>query len=285
MQRRHQKVIEESPSPLMTPELRARMGKAACDAARAVGYRNAGTIECLVPDAPPGSSGATRPFYFLEMNTRLQVEHPVTELVTGLDLVHLQLAIAAGEKLPFTQEQVSFRGHAIEARLCAEEPERGFVPATGTIESLDLPGGPGVRLDSALYAGLEVGVHYDSMLAKLIVHAATREQAIARMGRALRELRLAGVAHNAAFLARLVDSPEFRSGNYHTKSIEARLDAFLGKPPREELERAALMAALLHREALKRAAEERAMHGGNGGDAPSAWLAAGRRRQLARNRP
>ncbi len=282
MQRRHQKVVEESPSPLMTPELRARMGQAACDAARAVGYRNAGTIECLVPDAPAGSSGATRDFYFLEMNTRLQVEHPVTEMVTGLDLVHLQLAIAAGEPLPFTQADVTWRGHAIEARLCAEEPERGFVPATGTITSLDLPGGPGVRLDSALYDGLEVGVHYDSMLAKLIVHAATREQAIERLRRALHEVRLAGVAHNAAFLERIVDSAEFRSGNYHTKSIEARLDAFLGQPSRESLERAALIAALLHRESLKRGAEERALQVGVG-ELPSAWLLDGRRRQLSRN--
>jgi acetyl-CoA carboxylase biotin carboxylase subunit len=284
MQRRHQKVIEESPSPLMTPELRARMGKAACDAARAVGYRNAGTIECLVPDAPAGACGATRPFYFLEMNTRLQVEHPVTELVTGLDLVHLQLAIAAGEKLPFTQEQVRWQGHAIEARLCAEEPERGFVPATGTIASLELPGGPGVRLDSALHDGLEVGVHYDSMLAKLVVHAATREQAIERLLRALREVRIAGVAHNAAFLARLADSPEFRGGNYHTKSIEARLDAFLGKPPRERIEEAALVAALLHRESLQHGAAERAMHDGHG-EAMSPWLADGRRRALSRNQP
>ncbi|MSR46867.1 MAG: acetyl-CoA carboxylase biotin carboxylase subunit [Planctomycetes bacterium] len=284
MQRRHQKVIEESPSPLMTPELRARMGKAACDAARAVGYLNAGTIECLVPDASPGTSGATRDFYFLEMNTRLQVEHPVTEMVTGLDLVHLQLAIAAGEKLPFTQEQVNWRGHAIEARLCAEEPERGFVPATGTIASLELPGGPGVRLDSALYDGLEVGVHYDSMLAKLIVHAATREQAIERLLRALREVRIAGVAHNAAFLARVADSAEFRSGNYHTKSIEARLDTFLGKPSRAAIERAALIAALLHRESLKRGAAEQSLHA-DSGEAVSVWLHEGRRRQLSRNQP
>ncbi|MBM4015580.1 MAG: acetyl-CoA carboxylase biotin carboxylase subunit [Planctomycetes bacterium] len=283
MQRRHQKVIEESPSPLMTPELRARMGAAACEAARAVGYRNAGTIECLVPDAPAGTSGATRPFYFLEMNTRLQVEHPVTEMVTGLDLVHLQLAIAAGERLPFTQEQVTWRGHAIEARLCAEEPEKGFVPATGTIKSLELPGGPGVRLDSALHDGLEVTVHYDSMLAKLVVHAPTRAQAIGRLLRALREVRIAGVAHNAAFLARLADSPEFRGGDYHTKSIEARLEAFLGKPERPHLEEAALVAALLHREALQRGAAERALHA-NGGEAASSWLLDGRRRQLERNR-
>ena len=291
MQRRHQKVIEESPSPLMTPELRAAMGKAACDAARAVGYRNAGTIECLVTDATPSQPSQ---FFFLEMNTRLQVEHPVTELVTGVDLVHLQLAIAAGEKLPFTQSEVSWRGHAIEARLCAEEPERGFVPATGTVKSLDLPGGPGVRLDSALYEGQEIGVHYDSMLAKLVVHGATREVAIERLIRALGEVRLGGVATNVAFLARLADSPEFRSGRYHTKTIESRLESFLARPPHAEIEKAALVAALLHRESLRRGAEEKALHGGGsgggsggggrGGDPPSAWLADGRRRQLDRSR-
>ncbi len=287
MQRRHQKVIEESPSPLMTPTLRAAMGKAACDAARAVGYRNAGTIECLVTDVDErrGAGAASpRPFFFLEMNTRLQVEHPVTELVTGHDLVHLQLAIAAGEKLPFTQEEVVSRGHAIEARICAEEPERNFAPAIGTVQSLDLPGGPGVRLDSALFDGLEIGVHYDSMLAKLVVHAATREQAIERLLRALEEVRIAGVPNNVAFLRRLVGSPEFRSGRYHTKTIEERLPTLLGQPSRAELERAALIAALLHRESLRRTMEERALHA-NGGEPASAWLAAGRRRQLTRRRP
>ena len=292
MQRRHQKVIEESPSPLMTPELRAAMGAAAVRAATAVGYVNAGTIECLVPELPAESSGAggaavgarrdgVRDFYFLEMNTRLQVEHPVTELVTGLDLVQLQLRIAAGEPLPLTQEDVHLGGHAIEARICAEEPERGFAPATGTVKRLDLPGGPGVRLDSALFEGLEVPVHYDSMLAKLIVRAATRELAIERMLRALRETRIAGVPNNVAFLRRLVDSPEFRSGRYHTKTIEQRLDALLAPPPRAELERVAAIAALLHRESLRRRAEERSLHG-NGAEPASAWSLAGRRRQHTR---
>jgi acetyl-CoA carboxylase biotin carboxylase subunit len=287
MQRRHQKVIEESPSPLMTPALRAAMGAAATRAAAAVGYVNAGTIECLVPEldergaADASRAGGVRPFYFLEMNTRLQVEHPVTELVTGLDLVQLQLRVAMGEPLPIAQEDVALRGHAIEARICAEEPDRGFAPATGTVKRLDLPGGPGVRLDSALFEGLEVPVHYDSMLAKLIVHAATRELAIERMIRALRETRIAGVANNVAFLRRLAESPEFRSGRYHTKTIEQRLDALLAPPPRAQLERAAAIAALLHRETQRRRAEERTLHG-SGAEPTSAWLLAGRRRQLSR---
>jgi len=270
MQRRHQKVVEESPSPLMTPQLRAAMGQAAVRATQAVGYVNAGTIEFLVDDE--------RRFYFLEMNTRLQVEHPVTELVTGLDLVELQLRVAAGEPLPLQQEEVVLRGHAIEARICAEEPERGFVPATGRVTSLDLPGGPGVRLDSALYDGLAVTVHYDSMLAKLIVHAPTREAAIARMVRALGETRIAGVANNVAFLAKLVGGEPFKSGRYHTKSIEERLDAILAKPARAELVDAALVAALLHREQLRKGAEERTLHGGDGARDPvSLWLLDARR--------
>jgi acetyl-CoA carboxylase, biotin carboxylase subunit len=275
MQRRHQKVVEESPSPLMTPELRAAMGAAAVRAAAAVGYVGAGTIECLVTDA--------RDFYFLEMNTRLQVEHPVTEMVTGLDLVLLQLRVAAGEPLPVAQGDVQWRGHAIEARICAEEPEHGFAPAIGRVTGLDLPGGPGVRLDSALCAGLEVSVHYDSMLAKLIVHAATRAQAVARLARALAETRIAGVASNVAFLRRVVGSDAFRSGRYHTKTIEQSLEALLAPPPRAELVDAALVTALLHRETLRRGAEERALHGGErDGEAESRWLADGRARRFAR---
>jgi acetyl-CoA carboxylase biotin carboxylase subunit len=275
MQRRHQKVIEESPSPLVTPELRSAMGAAAVRAAAAVGYVNAGTIEFLVTDA--------RDFYFLEMNTRLQVEHPVTEMVTGLDLVELQLRVAAGEPLPLAQTDVAWRGHAIEARICAEVPERGFAPAIGRVSRLDLPGGPGVRLDSGLFPGLEVSVHYDSMLAKLIVHGATRAQAVERMERALSETRIAGVASNVAFLRRLVACDPFRSGRYHTKTIEQSLDALLAPPPRAELVDAALVTALLHRESLRRGAEERALHGRNGGsEVESRWLADGRARGLAR---
>jgi len=215
------------------------------------------------------------------VNARVQVEHPVTELVTGVDIIREQIRVAAGEKLRYEQKDIVQRGCAIEARICAEEPERGFAPATGTVKRLDLPGGPGVRLDSALFEGLEVPVHYDSMLAKLIVRAATRELAIERMLRALRETRIAGVPNNVAFLRRLVDSPEFRSGRYHTKTIEQRLDALLAPPPRAELERAAAIAALLHRETQRRRAEERTLHG-SGAEPTSAWLLAGRRRQLSR---
>jgi acetyl/propionyl-CoA carboxylase alpha subunit len=255
---------------LLDEKTRKAMGDQAVALAKAVNYDSAGTVEFV--------AGQDRSFYFLEMNTRLQVEHPVTELVTGLDLVEQQQRVAAGEPLPLQQEDVVLRGHAIEARICAEEPERGFVPATGRVTSLDLPGGPGVRLDSALHDGLAVTVHYDSMLAKLIVHAPTREAAIARMVRALGETRIAGVANNVAFLAKLVGGEPFRSGRYHTKSIEERLDVLLGKPERKDLVDAALVAALLHREQLRKGAEERTLHGGDGARDPvSLWLLDSRR--------
>src|SRR5690349_11357947 len=183
IQRRNQKVIEESPSPAIDDELRARMGEVAVRAARSVGYVGAGTIEMLY-------DGATRGFYFLEMNTRLQVEHPVTELVTGVDLVHWQLALAAGDPLPMSQQDVTSRGHAIECRVTAEDPARGFAPDAGHIHTAHLAGGPWVRWDGGIETGSEVGLFYDPMLAKLIVHGRTREQAIARMHRALLELTI-----------------------------------------------------------------------------------------------
>ena len=213
VQRRHQKVIEECPSPVMAidPELRHRMGEAAVRVAQAAGYYNAGTVEFLVD--------ADRNFYFLEMNTRLQVEHPVTELVTALDLVHWQLRIAAGEPLMIEQQQVRWSGAALECRIYAEDPENQFFPSPGKITALRVPSGPGIRLDSGVYPGWTVPIDYDPLLAKLAVWADTREQAIARMLRALDEFSISGIKTNIAFFRRILRDPEFRAGNLHTGFI------------------------------------------------------------------
>lgn len=206
MQRRNQKVLEESPSPLMTPELRDAMQKAAVAAAKACGYCNAGTIEFLVDHE--------RNFYFMEMNTRIQVEHPVTEWVTGIDLVQMQLRIAQGEPLPFTQEDITLRGHAIECRINAENPDCNFRPSPGTIQALHLPGGMGVRIDSAIYQGYTIPPYYDSMIAKLIVHAPTRKEAIQKMRWALSEFLVDGVETNIDFQLRLLKTEAFEQGTY-----------------------------------------------------------------------
>lgn len=206
MQRRNQKVLEESPSPLMTPELRDAMQKAAVAAAKACGYCNAGTIEFLVDHE--------RHFYFMEMNTRIQVEHPVTEWVTGIDLVQTQLRIAQGEPLPFTQEDIVLRGHAIECRINAENPDYNFRPSPGTIQALHLPGGMGVRIDSAIYQGYTIPPYYDSMIAKLIVHASTRKEAIQKMRWALSEFLVDGVETNIDFQLRLLKTEAFENGTY-----------------------------------------------------------------------
>ncbi|HEX2172585.1 MAG TPA: biotin/lipoyl-containing protein, partial [Dehalococcoidia bacterium] len=212
IQRRHQKVLEESPSPVVTRDLRAALGEAAVAVARRAGYVNAGTVEFIV--------GETGEFYFLEMNTRLQVEHPVTEMVTGLDLVHLQIAIAAGEPLPFGQEQVAQRGHAIEARIYAEDAARGFLPAVGRLTAFAPPTGPGIRNDVGVFAGDEVTVYYDPMLAKLIVHGSDRRAAIDRLRTALAEYRVEGVTTNLPFLRWLADHPAFRAGETTTDFID-----------------------------------------------------------------
>ena len=206
MQRRNQKVLEESPSPLMTPELRDAMQKAAVAAAKACGYCNAGTIEFLVDHE--------RNFYFMEMNTRIQVEHPVTEWVTGIDLVQTQLRIAQGEPLPFTHEDITLRGHAIECRINAENPDCNFRPSPGTIQALHLPGGMGVRIDSAIYQGYTIPPYYDSMIAKLIVHAPTRKEAIQKMRWALSEFLVDGVETNIDFQLRLLKTEAFEQGTY-----------------------------------------------------------------------
>ena len=208
MQRRNQKVLEEAPSPagFMTDDLRKRMGEAAVRAARVCGYRNAGTIEFLVDNE--GS------FYFIEMNTRIQVEHPVTEAVTGIDLVKQQLLIASGEHLSIKQEDVKLSGHSIECRINAENPMLDFRPSPGTINSLFIPGGPGIRVDTAAYQGYEIPPQYDSMIAKLIVHGKDRDEAIAKMTWALSDFIVDGVATNVDFQLKLIRCQEFLDGNY-----------------------------------------------------------------------
>jgi acetyl-CoA carboxylase biotin carboxylase subunit len=208
VQRRHQKVVEESPSPFVLPETRAALCETAVKAARAVGYVNAGTLEFLMDDQ--------QRFYFLEMNTRLQVEHAVTEMVTGIDLVAQQLRVAAGLPLEFGQQDVCFRGHAIECRVCTEDAAAGFLPATGKVHTVSLPEGPGVRLDSGLRAGMEITVHYDPMVAKLICWHPQRSGAVARTLRALADFRIVGPAHNLDFLAWVLQRPDFVQGNYDT---------------------------------------------------------------------
>ena len=211
IQRRNQKLLEESPSKALTPELRERMGAAAVAAARAAGYVNAGTIEFVL--APDGQ------FYFIEMNTRIQVEHPVTELVTGLDLVREQIRVSAGLPLSVTQEEVLFRGHAIECRINAEDPSRNFAPCPGTLVSLHLPGGPGVRVDSAAYQGYKIPPFYDSMIGKLIVYGADREQAIVRMRRALAEMLFEGVVTATDYQMHILCSKAFVEANFNVNSI------------------------------------------------------------------
>jgi len=219
IQRRHQKVIEESPSPFVTPKLRARMGDLALRLVRRAGFVNAGTLEFLVDrDGAP---------YFLEMNTRLQVEHPVTEMVTGVDLVALQIRIAQGEPLPFRQEDLVQRGHAIECRVYAEDPDHGFLPAPGRIAGLHSPGGPGIRDDSGVYAGYEVGVHYDPLLSKLVAHGDDRAHAIARMARAVAEYRIVGLRTTLPLFARVLQDPAFLAGEFDTSFLE-------GLPPNQE---------------------------------------------------
>jgi acetyl-CoA carboxylase biotin carboxylase subunit len=208
VQRRHQKLIEETPAPSIDDELRERLGDAAVRIAKAAGYQSAGTVEFLVD--------AKRRFYFLEVNTRLQVEHPVTEMVTGLDLVALQLRVAAGEALPFAQPDVVRRGAAIECRITAEDPFAGFIPVSGAIALVREPNGPGVRVDSALFAGMTVPDEYDALLAKLIAYGRDRDEALTRMRRALREMRVAGIPTSLPFHRHALSEPDFAAGRYHT---------------------------------------------------------------------
>ncbi len=212
IQRRHQKLIEESPSVVVNSELRENMGAAAVAAAKAVGYVGAGTVEFLVDRHGQ--------FYFIEMNTRIQVEHPVTEWVTGVDLIRMQIQVAAGERLPLAQKDICFQGHAIECRINAEDPDDDFSPSPGLVAGLSMPGGPGVRIDSHLYNGYMVPHHYDSLLAKFIVHAETRELAIARMERVLAEFQIENIKTTVPFLQRILKERTFRHGDYTTAFVE-----------------------------------------------------------------
>lgn len=236
VQRRHQKIIEETPSPILDEDLRSRMGAAAVAAARAAGYVNAGTVEFIL-------NPETREFFFLEMNTRLQVEHPVTELVTGLDLVQWQIRVAAGEALPFTQDSLRQHGHAIECRLYAEDPQNSFLPATGKLLRFVPPTGPGVRVDTGVSSGDEITVHYDPLIAKVITHAADRTACIHRMQAALREIVLLGVTTNWQFLQDVLAEPDFQTGQVYTTWVEEHFSGW--KAPQCDLPPEVLAAAAL----------------------------------------
>ena len=256
VQRRHQKMIEEAPSVAVTPALRNKMGETAVRAARAAGYVNAGTCEFLLD-----KNGE---FYFLEMNTRLQVEHPVTELVTGIDLVQWQLRIAAGEKLPYRQEEISPRGWAIECRITSEDASNNFLPSTGRVEYLHLPSGPGVRWDGGIEQGSDIGLYYDPMLAKLIVWGADREQAVTRMRMALVDLIIQGVETSRDFHVRMMDDDEFRRGAIDIQWLERRLTSILEHRPTEEFVRVAAIAGafLAERDRAARAVSPSAARSG-----------------------
>ena len=266
VQRRHQKMIEEAPSVAVSAELRSRMGATAVAAAKAAGYVNAGTCEFLLD--------RNGQYFFLEMNTRIQVEHPVTELVTGIDLVQWQIRIASGEKLPFRQELIVPRGWAMECRITSEDFQNGFLPSTGRITYLHVPSGPGVRWDGGVELGSEVGLFYDPMLAKLIVHAATRDAAIDRMQRALLELQIEGVETSREFHLRMMADDEFRRGDITIQWLEAKLpELSTRKPPAHEVRAAVIAAALMAERDRKTVKPSIAMPAR---DVPSAWQRAAR---------
>jgi acetyl-CoA/propionyl-CoA carboxylase biotin carboxyl carrier protein len=267
LQRRHQKVIEEAPSPLLDPATRERIGQAACRVARSVGYTGAGTVEFLVPAAQPGT------FYFMEMNTRLQVEHPVTELVTGTDLVAQQIRVAAGEPLDLAQEDVVLTGHAVEARLYAEDPARGFLPTAGTVLALEEASGPGIRVDSALAPGLTVGSDYDPLLAKVVAWGADRAQALDRLDLALADTVVLGVGTNTEYLRALLADPGVRAGVMDTTLIERRLPELEFTAPDESHFAAAAAHLARHRPADPRPAGDTGPW-----SRPDGWRAAGRAR-------
>jgi acetyl-CoA carboxylase biotin carboxylase subunit len=275
VQRRHQKVIEESPSPIMTADLRHAMGEAAVRLAKDAGYTNAGTVEFLVD--------ARRNFYFLEVNTRLQVEHPVTEMVTGLDLVKLQIRVAAGEPLPFSQEDVKLSGHAVECRLYAEDPGNQFFPSPGKILSWRAPCGPGIRLDDGVYEGFTVSTEYDPMLGKLIAWGQDRAEAIARLDRALEEHSVTGIKTNSSLLLGILRDPEFLRGEIFTRWLDEKLPHLLaGKKTQEHdavAEDAAILATLLHSLGTKDAAPVN----GNAAESESRWKREARFEQIDRS--
>jgi acetyl-CoA carboxylase biotin carboxylase subunit len=280
VQRRHQKMIEEAPSVAVSSELRARMGATAVAAAKAAGYVNAGTCEFLLD--------RDGQYYFLEMNTRIQVEHPVTELVTGLDLVQWQIRIAAGHPLPFAQKDFTPRGWAIECRITSEDPSNGFLPSTGRIDYLHLPTGPGVRWDGGVESGSVVGLHYDPMLAKLIVHAPTRALAIARMRRALLELTIDGIETSRGFHLRVMDHADFQRGDITIQWLEQHLPELTApRHDAETLRIAAIAAALVaHEERMSGRVATASPASGSNTTAPTAasntngWAALARREGL-----
>ncbi|HNF97319.1 MAG TPA: acetyl-CoA carboxylase biotin carboxylase subunit [Pseudomonadota bacterium] len=263
VQRRNQKVIEESPCPVLDEDLRRRMGEVAARAAAAVDYVGAGTCEFLLSE--------DRNFYFLEMNTRLQVEHPVTELVTGLDLVHLQIRVAEGHPLPFRQQDLMLRGAAIECRVCAEDSLR-FLPSPGKITRLRNPSGPWVRNDSGVYQDAEISMFYDNLISKLIVWAPTRAEAIERMSRALSEYQIGGIKTNLGFHRRVMQEPDFRAGRYNTGYIEAHKQTLLSAQPLDDQTvRTAAIAAAIHASSSSTASAVK--HETAGGTEISAWRA------------
>jgi acetyl-CoA carboxylase, biotin carboxylase subunit len=269
IQRRHQKVLEEAPSPIVDPDMRRRMGEVAVRVAKAAHYSNAGTIEFLVDQQ--------KNFYFLEMNTRLQVEHPVTELITGLDLVHLQIRIAAGEKLPFAQEDVAIRGHAIECRVYAEDPDNNYFPSPGKITLLQEPSGPGIRHDSGIYEGWTVPIDYDPLLAKLVGYGTDRHQAITRLSRALDEYFVGGIKTNLSLFRRILSDQDFQDGKLDTGFLDRLLKSKPAERKSDDSEVAAIAAGIFV------AFDSTSAPGGNGtppvdggnagsdGSAPSSW--------------
>jgi len=261
LQRRHQKVMEEAPSPIVDERMRRRMGDAALRVAKAAGYTNAGTVEFLVD--------GDRNFYFLEMNTRLQVEHPVTELITGLDLVHLQIRIAAGEKLSFTQEEVNIRGHAIECRIYAEDPDNNYFPSPGKITLLLTPDGPGIRHDSGIFRGWTVPIDYDPLVAKLIGYGTDRGQVISRLVRALDEYLVGGIKTNISLFRQILGDRNFQAGNFHTAYLDRVLEANLASRGSAHADVAAVAAGIF---ALLESDSAAANHDTNGKPtAASTW--------------
>jgi acetyl-CoA carboxylase biotin carboxylase subunit len=279
VQRRHQKILEECPANRLPREVRDAMAAAAVRGAAAVGYVNAGTVEFLVDDQAN--------WWFLEMNTRLQVEHTVTEMVYGVDIVREQLRVAAGRRLSWRQEELVPSGHAIEIRICAEDPEQAFFPSAGRIENVMLPGGPGVRLDCSLWAGQEITLFYDSMLGKLVCWGASREEALQRTREGLREFVVSGIRTTIPFTLQLLQRPEIREGRYDTGFLDRHLGEIVGHGAGRHRFAAAVAAALVHRERARGAGRagtngKAGSSDGRGGGASgtSPWVAAGRARIL-----
>jgi acetyl-CoA carboxylase biotin carboxylase subunit len=279
LQRRHQKVVEEAPSPIVDAEMRRRMGEVAVRVGQAAAYTNAGTVEFLVDQQ--------KNFYFLEMNTRLQVEHPVTELVTGLDLVHLQIRIANGERLPFVQNDVQIRGHAIECRIYAEDPDNNYFPSPGRITLLLAPSGPGIRRDSGMYEGWTVPMDYDPLLAKLIGYGSDRDQAIARLSRALNEYFVGGIKTNLSLFRRILQHPDFRAAKLDTGFLDRMLKEAAGsatepQPDHDAAEVAAVAAGIFAALATGSGASAAAVQNDSYGKTPSRsnWRAAARLESL-----